>query len=307
MERETLSSRKAAVLDRLDVAAIIADLFSRTTPAGRNQVLVLCPVHSEATASCSVNTASGLWNCKSCGAKGNLFDLYAAARGVDFAAALHDLEERAGITPLPAAGSAARRSATAKPSPASKTDPGKPAKAKTEPRPKQKTVAVYRYRDAAGVVQYWKKRLEPGRGGRSKEFSFHHPGKDGGEASGRGDCPPLLYNLHRLATAPPGALVFVVEGEGKADALAAWDLVAVCTDSGAAGRWPEGFGEFFAGRTVVILPDQDRPGEKYAATVAAALAPVAALVKVLRLPGLPAKGDLIDWLKMNQKGAAADA
>lgn len=307
MERETLSSRKAAVLDRLDVAGVVSYLFNHRTPAGRNQVLVLCPVHSEATASCSVNTASGLWNCKSCGAKGNLFDLFAAARGVDFAAALHDLEERAGIIPPPAGGSAARRSATAKPSPAKTPAPAKPAKAKTEPRSKQKTVAVYRYRDAAGVVRYWKKRLEPGRGGRSKEFSFHHPGKDGGETSGRGDCPPLLYNLHQLATAPAGEMVFVAEGEKKIDALTAWGLVAVCTDSGAAGRWPEGFGEFFTGRTVVILPDNDPPGEKYAATVAAALAPVAALVKVLRLPGLPAKGDLIDWLKMNQKGAAADA
>lgn len=303
MERDTLSSRKAAVLDRLDVAGVVSYLFNHRTPAGRNQVLVLCPIHGENTASCSVNTVSGLWNCKSCGAKGNLFDLYASCRGVDFATALHDLEERAGITPPPVAGSAARRSATAKPSPAKKADPPKPAKGKTEPRPKPKTVAVYRYRDAAGVVRYWKKRLEPGRGGRSKEFSFHHPGQEGGEVSGRGDCPPLLYNLHRLATAPPGELVFVAEGEKKIDVLSAWGLVAVCTDSGAAGRWPEGFGGFFTGRTVVILPDNDEPGERYAGTVAAALLPVAAAVKVLRLPGLPPKGDLIDFIAAHRKGA----
>jgi DNA primase len=89
--------------------------------------------------------------------------------------------------------------------------------------------------------------------------------------------------------------------------LTAWGLVAVCTDSGAAGRWPSSFNEFFTGRTVVILPDNDEPGEKYAARVAAALLPVADCVKVLRLPGLPQKGDLLDYISMQRKGAAPDA
>jgi putative DNA primase/helicase len=294
--------RKAAVLDRLDVAGLVADLFARHTSAGVNQVLVNCPAHDDRTASCSVNTNSGLWNCKACGASGNVFDLTMAARGLDFAAALREMEERAGIT-SPPAGSAKRRSAPASSSPAKPAATAKP-KAKPAHAARGRVVAVFRYRDAAGVVRYVKRRIEPGRDGRSKEFAFAHFLADDTEAPSRGDCPPLLYNLHRLATAPPGETVFVVEGEGKADALAAWGLVAVCTDSGAAGRWPVAFNNLFTGRPVVILPDNDPPGEKYAAGVAAALAPVAAVVKVLRLPGLPPKGDLIDWIAARRKGAA---
>jgi putative DNA primase/helicase len=299
--------RKAVVLERLDVAALVADLFPRLDRAGVNQVLVSCPVHEDQHASCSVNTSTGLWNCKACGAKGPVFDLYMAARGVDFATALHDLEARAGIVPPLSAGSAKRRPASSPPVKPSPAKPATAAKPKTAPRVKGKTVAVYRYFDAAGVCRYLKRRIEPGRSGRKKEFAFAHFLPDGSEAPGRGDNPPLIYGLHRLVTAPPGALVFVVEGEGKADALTAWGLVAVCTDSGAAGRWPSSFNEFFTGRTVVILPDNDEPGEKYAARVAAALLPVADCVKVLRLPGLPQKGDLLDYISMQRKGAAPDA
>jgi len=298
--------RKTAVLARLDIAGLIADLFPRRTQAGVNQVLVNCPKHDDATASCSVNTVNGLWNCKACGESGNVFDCYMARRGVDFATALHDLEERAGIAP-PQAGSAKRRSAAH----AASSSPAKPAAAKPKAKAKQapapavkgRVVAVFRYRDAAGVVRYVKKRIVPGRDGRRKEFAFAHFLADDNEAPGRGDCPPLLYNLHRLAAAPPGETVFIVEGEGKADALAAWGLVAVCTDSGAAGRWPDGFNDLFTGRPVVILPDNDQPGEKYAAAVAALLVPVAASVKILRLPELPPKGDVLDWIAARRKGA----
>lgn len=296
--------RKAAVLASLDVAGLVADLFPRRTPAGAGQVLVNCPAHDDRTASCSVNTGSGLWNCKACGASGNVFDLTMATRGLNFAAALRELEARAGVAP-PLVGSGKHRSAT----PAASSSQAKPAaparpKAKKTTTVKGQVVAVFRYRDAASLVRYVKRRIEPGRDGRRKEFAFAHFLADDTEAPGRGDCPPLLYNLHKLAAAPPGETVFVVEGEGKADALAAWGLVAVCTDSGAAGRWPDSFNDLFTGRPVVILPDNDLPGEKYAARVAAALAPVTASVKILRLPELPPKGDLLDWIAARRRGAA---
>ncbi|WP_305044519.1 CHC2 zinc finger domain-containing protein [Geoalkalibacter sp.] len=305
MSRETLAARKAAILDRVNVAGLVAELFDRRTPAGRDQVLVCCPVHDEAHASCSINTASGLWNCKACGAAGNLFDLLAAVWGCDFAAALDELEDRAGIA-TPTAGGSTRR---AKPTPKKPTAPPKPiAKAKPAAPPvKGEVVAVYDYRDAAGVVRYRKRRIEPGRDGKPKEFSFVHPRPNGTEAPGRGDAPPLLYGLDRLVAAPAEETVFIVEGEKCCDALAAWGLIAVCNDSGAAGKWPEGYDQFFQGRHVVILPDHDEPGERYAAKVAAALLPVAATVKVLRLPGLPPKGDVCDWIAAHMNGNAADA
>ncbi|WP_282753947.1 CHC2 zinc finger domain-containing protein [Desulfuromonas thiophila] len=297
----TIEERKSAVLDRLDVAGLVAELFDRRTPAGADQVLVLCPVHQESTPSCSVNTRSGLWNCKACGASGNVFDLYMAARGLDFPAALAELESRCGIEPP---GGSPRTKAAA-PAPKKSTPKANPKQAAAS-SPRGPAVAVFRYYDDNNVFCYQKTRFEPGRDGQSKEFAFEHPTGEG-FAPRRGPHPALLYGLHRLATAPPAGRVFVVEGEGKADALTAWGLIAVCSDSGAAGRWPENFNHFFAGRRVVLLPDNDQPGEKYAGKVAEALKETAAAVEVLRLPGLLEKGDVIDWIASRRAAGLSDA
>ncbi len=297
----TIEQRKAAVMARLPVAALIAELFDRRTPAGRNQVLVLCPVHGENTPSCSVNTESGLWNCKACGAAGNVFDLLIAVRGLDFAAALAELESRCGIEPP--SGSPGKKT-TALP-PAKKPAPAAPPKKAAVSSPRGPAVAVFRYHDDNNNFCYQKTRFEPGRDGRRKEFAFEHFTGEG-TAPGRGPHPPLLYGLHRLASAAENARVFVVEGEGKVDALTAWGLIAVCTDSGAAGRWPENFNHFFTGKAVVLLPDNDPPGEKYAARVAAALEGSAASVAVLRLPGRPEKGDVLDWIAARRDAGLSD-
>ena len=49
------------------------------------------------------------------------------------------------------------------------------------------------------------------------------------------------------------------------------------------------------GANVVILPDNNAVGREHADLVAASLQDVAASVRVLDLPGLPPKGDIIDW------------
>lgn len=291
--------RKAVVLERLDVAAVVADLFTRCDRGGVNNFLVCCPVHDDKHASCSVDKSKGLWNCKTCGASGNIFDLYMAARGVDFATALHDLEARAGIAPPLSAGSAKRRPAS--PAPV-KPSPAKPATdAKPKPKKQVKKKTPYRYHDANNNFCFQKIRTDFTDG--TKTFNFEHP-ENGALVSGLGENTPLLYGLHRLATSPPGAVVFVVEGEKCADVLIDWGLIAVSSPYGAGTKWPESFLEFFTGKNVVILPDFDEVGEKYAAGVATALLPVAASVKILQLPNLPPKGDICDFVDSQRKGAA---
>ena len=54
---------------------------------------------------------------------------------------------------------------------------------------------------------------------------------------------------------------------------------------------------------MVILPDNDDAGERHCEAVAESLAGVAEKVRVLRLPGLPPKGDAYDWV---QAGGTAD-
>jgi hypothetical protein len=103
---------------------------------------------------------------------------------------------------------------------------------------------------------------------------------------------PTLYNL-------PGMLesnfIVVVEGENKADALIKLGICATC-NTGGAGKWKDEYAIFFRGKAVVILPDNDKPGKDHAAKVAASVAPVASSVKIVELPGLPHKGDILDWL-----------
>ena len=50
-----------------------------------------------------------------------------------------------------------------------------------------------------------------------------------------------------------------------------------------------------SGADVVILPDNDQPGRLHVDAVAMSLSEVGASVRVLDLPGLPLKGDVIDW------------
>jgi putative DNA primase/helicase len=108
------------------------------------------------------------------------------------------------------------------------------------------------------------------------------------------DC--LLYRLPELlASAGSGVTVFVVEGEKDADNLAALGLIAT-TNIGGAGKWRADYAQYFAGRHVVVLPDNDEAGEAQAHDVATSLHGVAASLRVYRLPGLLPKGDVSDWL-----------
>ena len=50
------------------------------------------------------------------------------------------------------------------------------------------------------------------------------------------------------------------------------------------------------GKAVAILPDNDDAGRQHALRVAKALHGIAASVCLVELPGLPEKGDIVDWL-----------
>jgi len=106
----------------------------------------------------------------------------------------------------------------------------------------------------------------------------------------------VLYRLPSLVDPElADETVFIAEGERDAENLVALGLVAT-TNVGGAGKWLPSYSETLRKRHVVILPDNDKAGEEHAAAVAKALAGVAASVKVLRLPGLPEKGDVSDWI-----------
>lgn len=149
-------------------------------------------------------------------------------------------------------------------------------------------VATYPYTDEDGAELFQVVRYEP------KDFRQRRPDGRGG----------WIWNLHGVRRVPfhlpqllaaDGRTVHVVEGEKDVLALEGLGLVATCNPGGA-GKWRQEFAGYFRGADVVILPDNDAPGEEHARQVAASLRPVAARVRILRLPGLGPKEDVADWI-----------
>jgi hypothetical protein len=117
--------------------------------------------------------------------------------------------------------------------------------------------------------------------------------------------PRPLYNLSRLASAER---VYVTEGEKAADAVIACGLEATTSAHGSDGTGQTDWSPL-AKKDVVILPDRDDAGERYAKNVAR-LARVAGAksVRTVRLaerwPELPKGGDMADVLELT--GGDAD-
>lgn len=168
----------------------------------------------------------------------------------------------------------------------------------TAPRPrgasKGRIVAMYDYRDERGVLLFQVCRFDP------KDFRQRRP-RSARLSAGQHwlwnveGVRRVLYRLPELRAADPAAIIFYPEGENDADNLAARGLVAT-TNAGGAGKWRPEYTDALRGRHVVVLPDNDKPGRAHAETVAAALVGIAASVKIVTLPNLPAKGDVSDWL-----------
>jgi hypothetical protein len=160
--------------------------------------------------------------------------------------------------------------------------------------------AVFHYREPDGTVRYGVFRYVLPSG--KKSFSQHPADGRGGWKYGDGcmdGVGPLPYRLPELLATEPSHPAFVVEGEQVAERLAAVGLVATTSHGGAhnaAKCWPNFDPSWFAGRDLILLPDNDPDGRTYADAAGAWLAPIARSVKLLELPGLPPKGDAVDWL-----------
>ena len=102
------------------------------------------------------------------------------------------------------------------------------------------------------------------------------------------------------------SVVFLVEGEKAVDRLRELGLTATCGAAGASTWKPERSADLLEAAptaTIVILPDNDRPGEQYSERVAADIASVHARrgggaldLKVAFLAPLPPGSDVVDWL-----------
>lgn len=152
-------------------------------------------------------------------------------------------------------------------------------------------VATYDYRDKSGKLLFQSVRYDP------KDFRQRTP-KPGGWSWSIKGVKSVPYRLPELMKSK--GVVFIVEGEKDAEALAKLGLTAT-TNAAGAGKWLEEFAEYFKGRDVVIIRDNDEAGKKHGQDVAQKLRNSAKSIKLLDLPGLPEKGDTSDWLAMSRR------
>jgi len=179
-----------------------------------------------------------------------------------------------------------------------------------------KPTGLFTYTNEDGAPAFYKFRLElkdranppaddgkplPGKVIRSfhydgNEWKFSEPKFDNGTKP--------LYRLQDLSRS--SSVVLLVEGEQKADALLNLGLTA-STTGGATSI--DGFDYSpLKDRHIILWPDFDEPGGKWAKGLMAKLERICNRVEVIDSAalGLQEKGDVIDWLVLNS-GATSDA
>ncbi|MBT9586058.1 DUF3987 domain-containing protein [bacterium] len=112
--------------------------------------------------------------------------------------------------------------------------------------------------------------------------------------------PAPLYAAPRLASAPPGSSVFLVEGEKCADRLIDGGLLATTAPGGAqkVDKVDLDYLELLLSLGSVGLPDNDLPGYRHILQFGRILRDELAIdIKVLLLPGLGEGHDVFDWLQ----------
>lgn len=250
------------------IRAYVEDRFRGQRMSSTREAKLKCPFHDDRTPSLTFNLERGVWHCfAGCGG-GGVIEFELKLNGGD----RNDAYERAakimGITE-------------------NLFDPNRP-----------KLVATYPYFDAEGRPVFHVLRYLP------KEFKVRRPLGDGRYAYNLdGVKRPLpLYNFPDVLTANE---IFIPEGEKDCgeilnafkDKLKTGSIrIAATTCQGGVKKWADEYGVYFAGKRVVIFPDNDQAGIEHAERVARNIAKYAVGVKVVMLPGLPEKGDVSDWL-----------
>lgn len=272
--RDALKRDKAALLAALRDAGATVELDGRK---------VKCPAHDDGKASAAVyQDDGGCWrvkcHTKACGYCGDIFDVRAFKGGKAELPMKPKPEGKRGFATCDAAVKWMR---------------GRLAKDKGEA---VEIAGEWDYANGLHVARFEFGITDNGRPDKTlSQFSKNGAGWLCNAKAITGPRPALYADSIRKASRP-----IVVEGEQKADALRALGFDA--TTFGAAKMSGPELSDISAlegeGRTVAILPDNDDDGEGFAVELAQRLLnlPKAPAVKIVRLPGLPAKGDCIDFI-----------
>jgi hypothetical protein len=175
-----------------------------------------------------------------------------------------------------------------------------PARKKDKVEPSElKQLAIYDYTDESGYPLFQVLKYQKPDG--SKTFRQRKPDGKGGWEWKLGRIPRVLYNLQEVSKAiRDGRTIFVVEGEKDVETIRNHGMVATCNPGGACTKdesWKAEWVDALAGARVVILPDNDDPGEVHGQIVLRRLYGKARTVRIVHLPGLDIGEDVSNWIE----------
>ena len=154
----------------------------------------------------------------------------------------------------------------------------------------------WEYKDEVGNTLFVKRRFKVN-SDKGKTYSLHKVDAAGNRKGSMTGARIVPYKLPELINArEAGRAIYLVEGEKAADALISIGAIATTSHAGA-GHWPADITQYFTGAVVIVVPDCDAPGWKYAKRVVEALLPVAKAIRVLDF-NLPELGDdAYEWVQ----------
>jgi replicative DNA helicase len=292
----------ASVKEHADIAQVVGQ-FVKLQKAGPHELVGSCPFHKEQTPSFTVTPGKHTFYCFGCQAGGDVFSFIQRIEG------------------LPSFGDAVKRVAEISGMDTTSTEASAPhAESVRHDKPIQsKVTATYPYVDEQGELLYEVQRIEPGRSGKAKDFRQRRPhpvdgawvwgitsgayrkrdsGGDwfpvkGESAEGDDELPDVRRVLYHLPDVLAAREVWIVEGEKDALTMERFGFIATTNSGGAAQKWLPEYSEALRGRRVVVIPDNDEPGQKKAAVIVKALAGIAADALLLTLPGTVK--DVTEW------------
>jgi len=240
----------------------------------------------------SISMKKQVWNCRGCRVGGDVIKLVEHLDGVDFAKAVASL--------------------TGEPTPVKSNGWDRSAK------PRTVVAAEYPYEDETGTTVLVVERVEyrnpdgtyvvTENGKRKKKFRQKRPDP--------ANAGSWIWNVHGTATVPYRLpelieaianeyIIVVAEGERKVDHLRSLDVPATCC-AGGAGKWKPEHSAFLRGADIVLIPDNDDRGYKHIQEVGSALTGIAKRIRVVVLPGLQPKDDIVDWMAAGGTREALD-
>jgi hypothetical protein len=155
-------------------------------------------------------------------------------------------------------------------------------------------VATYRYTDLQGNQVASVVRYEPDGTRESKTFRPYCFHEENGRRVWKAGAPLRHRPLYRLAQIALASHLVLVEGEGKAEALAALGIAATSAMQGAKAPLELTDWAPIRGKNVTIWPDNDEPGHDYAAALAAHLGTLGCSVRIVQVSDKPPKWDAGD-------------